>query len=156
MALCVALCSCGFSLRGTDALPASLAQTYVQAENKSAPLVREFERQLKIAGGGTTRDSSIATTLLRIIDDDSGERVLSLGRTGGPEELEVYHIVTFELMRDGTRVYGPETLTLRRDFTFDINDVLGKRRESDTLRKALRRNMVALMLRRLSLSPEVS
>jgi len=147
---------CGFSLRGTDSIPAALAQTYVRAGNQSMPLVRELDRQLRIAGGGTTRDADVATAFLRILDDDSGERVLSLATTGGPEELEVYHIVTFELMRDGTRVYGPDTLTLRRDYTFDKNDVLGKRRESETLRDALRRAIVALMLRRLALSPEVS
>lgn len=147
---------CGFALRGADSMPAALAQTYVQASNQSAPLVREIDRQMNIAGGGVVRSTQGATSTLRIITDDSGERVLSLATTGGPEELELFHIVTFELVRDGARVYGPDTLTLRRDYTFDKNDVLGKRRESQTLRNALRRDMVALMLRRLALAPAIS
>lgn len=155
-ALALSLVACGFSLRGTDSMPAVLAQTFVQASNQSMPLVREFDRQLTIAGGGTTKAVAEATATLRILNDDSGERVLSLATTGGPEELEAYHIVAFELMRDGRRVYGPDTLTLRRDYTFDKNDILGKRREYATLRDQLRRDIVALMLRRLTLAPQIN
>lgn len=147
---------CGFALRGTDALPAALAITYVQADNRSAPLVREVDRQINIAGGRLTESVSDATSTLRILEDDSGERVLSLATTGGPEELEAYHLLRFELWRDGERVYGPDLITLRRDYTFDKNDVLGKRREYQTLQQSLRRNVVTTMLRRLSISPDVT
>lgn len=137
-------------------MPTVLKQTYVQASNQSAPLVREFDRQLTIAGGGVATAAGDASATLRILKDDSGERVLSLATTGGPEELEAYHILEFELVRDGRSVYGPDTLTLRRDYTFDKNDVLGKRREYETLRQQLRRDIVALMLRRLTLAPQIT
>ncbi|MFK7887114.1 MAG: LPS assembly lipoprotein LptE [Gammaproteobacteria bacterium] len=150
------LVACGFSLRGTDSMPPALAQTFVQASNQSMPLVRELDRQLTIAGGAVTKVAAGATATLRILEDDSGERVLSLATTGGPEELEAYHIVSFELVQDGRRVYGPDKLTLRRDYTFDKNDVLGKRRESETLRQQLRRDIVALLLRRLTLAPQIT
>ena len=146
---------CGFALRGTTALPPALAMTYVKADPRSLPLVREIDRQLGIANAEVTSRAGDATATLRIIEDDSGERVLSLATTGGPEELEAYHIVTFELWRDGTRVYGPDTLTLRRDYTFDKNDVLGKRREYQTLQRSLRQNIVSMMIRRLAISPKV-
>lgn len=146
---------CGFALRGSNALPPSLQVTYVQANQRSTPLLRELERQLNIAGGELTQRVSEATATLRILEDDSGERVLSLATTGGPEELEAFHILRFEVWRDGERVYGPDTLTLRRDYTFDKNDVLGKRREFATLQLSLRQNIVSMMIRRLSLSPEL-
>ncbi len=155
--LCLSqLSACGFALRGAESMPAALKQTYVQASNRSTPLVREIDRQMKIAGASVVGSTQDATSTLRIVTDDSGERVLSLATTGGPEELELYHIVTFELVQDGQRIYGPDTLTLRRDYTFDKNDVLGKRRESRTLSDALRRDMVALILRRLALAPDIS
>jgi len=147
---------CGFALRGNDSMPASLSRVYVQAANQSQPLVRELDRQMKIAGAAVTKNAGEATATLRLLEDDSGERVLSLATTGGPEELEAYHIVSFELVRDGRRVYGPDRITLRRDYTFNKNDVLGKRREYATLRDALRRDIVALMLRRLALAPSSS
>ncbi|MEM6639571.1 MAG: LPS assembly lipoprotein LptE [Pseudomonadota bacterium] len=149
-----AISGCGFSLRAASSLPASLKVMHIVAEPRSRALVREFERQLDIAGGRRSASSGDATATLRILEDDSGERVLSLATTGGPEELEAYHIVRFELWRDDDRIYGPDSLTLRRDYTFDKNDVLGKRREFETLQTSLRQNIVTRMLRRLSLAPE--
>lgn len=157
LALLVAalIAGCGFTLRGADALPAALKVTYVQADQRSTPLLREFDRQLQIAGGERTPRVSEATATLRILNDDSGERVLSLATTGGPEELEAYHILEFELWQGGERIYGPDTITLRRDYTFNKNDVLGKRREFQTLQTSLRQNIVSMMIRRLAIAPAV-
>ncbi|MEO1575968.1 MAG: LPS assembly lipoprotein LptE [Pseudomonadota bacterium] len=149
------LAGCGFTLRGSDALPSALKITYVQANQRSTPLLREFDRQLQIAGGVRTPRVSEATATLRILTDDSGERVLSLATTGGPEELEAFHVLEFELWQNGERIYGPDTITLRRDYTFNKNDVLGKRREFQTLQLSLRQNIVAMMIRRLAIAPSV-
>lgn len=154
--LAFAAAGCGFALRGSAAVPSSLARTQVVADRHSARLVREIERQLAITGNRLVTSADGATAVLRIVEDDAGQRILSLTTTGGPEEYEVYHHVRFELSIDGERVYGPETVTLTRDYTFNKNDVLGKRREYDTLRRALERDIVSLMLRRLSLSPNVT
>lgn len=147
---------CGFALRGSASMPQSLQRTHVQAGNESAALVREIARQLAVTGGTIAGNVRDASATLVIVDNESGQRVLSLTTTGGPEEYEVFHIVRFELVIDGKRIYGPETVTLTRDYTFNKNDILGKRREYDTLRQALQKDIVSLMLRRLSLAPEVS
>ncbi len=149
------LAGCGFALRGSDTLPSSLATTFIEAPRDGGRLVRELERQLRVAGARRVASMDEASAVLRIIENDTGQRILSVTTTGGPEEYEVYHIVRFEVAVDGERVFGPQELSLTRDYTFDKNDVLGKRQEYDTLSRALRTDMASLILRRLSFAPEV-
>lgn len=154
-ALAVAVGGCGFALRGSDTLPASLQYTYIESGRDTRSLVRELERQFVAAGAQLAPSKEDASAVLRIVDNDTGQRVLSVTTTGGPEEFEVYHIVRFEVAVDGRQIFGPQELTLTRDYTFDKNDVLGKRHEYDNLSAALRKDMANLMLRRLSVSPEL-
>lgn len=154
-ALVGTLVGCGFALRGSDTLPASLANTYIETDRKGTSLAREIERQLTVSGAQRTLSEEESSAVLKIVANDTGQRVLSVTTTGGPEEYEVYHIVRFEVDVDGRRVFGPQELTLTRDYTFDKNDVLGKRQEFDTLSAALRKDMASLILRRLSLAPEL-
>ena len=91
---------------------------------------------------------------MRVSEIDSGQRVLSVSTTGGPEEYEVFYRARLEIFRDGQRVLGPQTFTLTRDYTFDKRDVLGKRREFDQIRDALADELAALLVRRALLAPD--
>lgn len=156
LAMVLHLTACGFALRGSESLPVSLKRAFVETVRNDEGLARELERQLSVAGADLTANRSAASAVLKIIESDAGQRVLSVATTGGPEEYEVFHRVRFELTVDGARVYGPDSLTLTRDYTFDKNDILGKRREYDTLRDALQKDVASLILRRLRLSPKVT
>ena len=144
---------CGFALRGSGDLPAELRHPYIQTPKQSAFLRRELRQQLTLRGATVVDTAAAASAVLRILEDDSGQRILSVTTTGGPEEFEVYSVVRFELTVDGKRTHGPTTLTLRRDYTFNKNDVLGKRREYETLRDALARAMAGLIIRRIAVAP---
>lgn len=155
LALGTLLAGCGFALRGSGELPPSLARTYIETDREGASLAREIERQLKVSGAQRVLAAEDSSAILKISENDAGQRILSVTTTGGPEEYEVYHVVRFEVDVGGRRVFGPQELTLTRDYTFDKTDVLGKRHEYDTLRESLRKDMASLILRRLSLAPDV-
>ena len=152
--LALVLAGCGFALRGSQPLPASLERPYIETGREGARLARELRRQFEVAGARPLARDDDASAVVRILENDTGQRILSVTTTGGPEEYEVFHIVRFEVDVDGRRVFGPQDLRLTRDYTFDKNDVLGKRQEYDTLSAALRKEMASLMLRRLRLAPE--
>lgn len=88
--------------------------------------------------------------MLWVLENLYGERVLSVSATNIPEELEVYHSVTFELRAADAVIFPRETITLTRDYTFDEKAVLAKYREGEVIADALVRDVVQQIRRRLA------
>ena len=150
--LLATIAGCGFQLRGTPQLPESMSTTYLEIPDRDSLLARKLERQLRGASISLTDNRDAAGGVLEIHREDSGQRVLSVTATGGPEEYEVFHNVDFSWRGDDGATLDRETLSLTRDYTFDRNDVLGKQREYDSLRNALAEELAAQMIRRLALA----
>ena len=76
--------------------------------------------------------------------------VQSVGSTARVREFAVEYSVSFRLVTPaGDEIAPMQTLQLRRDFTFDENQVLGTTREEELVRSELRQTMAAQMLRAL-------
>lgn len=150
-ALLLALGACGFRLQGTADLPAQMQQTWISwPASASAGLRRNLPRALTELGVTIAADPEDATAVLDIVADSYGERVLSVSANNIPEELEVYHSVTFELRAAEEIVFPRETITLTRDYTFDETAVLAKYREGELIADALVRDAIQQILRRLA------
>ncbi len=149
--LLVSLTACGFRLQGTSTLPSAMAVTWIQWPADVSPaLQRQLPRALLGTGIRLATTPEDATAVLEIVEDRLGERVLSVSATNIPEELEVYHSVTFELRAGEAVLFPSETITLTRDYTFDETAVLAKYQEGEIIAAALVSEVVQQIQRRLA------
>lgn len=147
--LCVT--ACGFRLQGIGTLPVEMAVTWIQwPANVSPDLQRQLPRSLASSGITIATTPEDATAVLEVVENRYGERVLSVSATNIPEELESYHSVTFELRAGEALLFPRETITLTRDYTFDERAVLAKYQEGEIIAKALVRDVVQQIRRRLA------
>lgn len=145
------LTACGFRLQGTGQLPAQMQRTWIEwPTNPSPGLQRSLPRSLATARIQMADSPEEATAVLWVLENLYGERVLSVSATNIPEELEVYHSVTFELRTADEVIFPRETITLTRDYTFDEKAVLAKYREGEVIADALVRDVVQQIRRRLA------
>lgn len=145
------LTACGFRLQGTAELPTQMQRTWIAWPAGSSPaLRRSLTRSLTAAGVQIVGSPGEASAILDIVDNSFGERVLSVSANNIPEELEVFHTVTFELRADETTIFPRETITLTRDYTFDETAVLAKNREGELIADALVNDVVQQIRRRLA------
>jgi outer membrane lipopolysaccharide assembly protein LptE/RlpB len=62
----------------------------------------------------------------------------------------VYYTIQYSIEGDGKTLVDPQTLTLTRDYTYDSRLVLGKAREEELLREAVVRDLVRIVLKKIS------
>jgi LPS-assembly lipoprotein len=148
--IAAALSGCGFRLAGSQPLPAVLARPYVSLKDPYTDFSREFERQLKAAGVAQQQDSAGASATIDISKDAVEQRILSVSARNIPTEYLLVYTVTFAVNAAGQELLKPQTVSLSQDYTFSEQAVLAKEHEADILRQQMARNLVAIVMRRLS------
>ena len=142
--------ACGFHLRGDVEYPPGMAVTYIEAADRYTPFYRKLKSSLREGGVRVTNNSADAGAVLRILHDESGQRVLSVSARNTPVEYDVYYVIRYSLEMGGGEALAPEQFVLNRDYTYDETLVLGKGSESEVIRQALAGDLVGLVTRRLS------
>lgn len=149
--LVLVIAGCGFHLRGTATIPASLQTLYVQGVNMQQGLGLELKRALTRNGVTVRNDYQQGTAVLTILDNRFQRRVLSVGSDAKVSEYELHGTVTFKVSDDEGKVLADsQTVEARRDYQFDQNQVLGKDEEERLLKEQLNQQLVQSILRRLS------
>jgi len=142
------LSGCGFQLRGSHATPANLHKLYVQAPAGLADEVRVY-----LSGSGTDILSQRqgADVILTLSTDRYDRRVLSVDpQTGKEREFELSYTLGYHAQgADGKTLLEAGQLTLRRDYVFDRDAIIGKSREAGVLRTEMRRDAIQQVLLRL-------
>lgn len=142
--------SCGFHLRGDVTYPPEMKTTYIEATDRYTPFYRKLKAALQAGGVQVTSNSTTASAVLRIQQDESGQRVLSVSARNTPREYDVYYVVRYSLQVGGEEALPSQQLALNRDYTYDETLVLGKDTESEVIRQALADDLVGVVTRRLS------
>ena len=91
-----------------------------------------------------------ATAIVKILRDESGQRVLSVSARNTPEEYEVFYAVEYSVSDPAQELIPRQKLELTRDYSYDSTAVLAKEREQSNLREALARDLAGLVVRRLA------
>lgn len=149
-ALMLLLAGCGFQFRGTTDFPPQMAVIHIAATDRYSPFYRELVTVLRRSDVTLTDDPAKARTIVRILTDDTGRRLLSVTARNVPAEYEVYYRVRFAVDVDGVETVPLEQLALTREYAFDENAVLGKAGEEEVIRQALASDLVGLVTRRLT------
>ena len=141
---------CGWRLQGATKLSETMAATYIDTEDSYTDFNRALREALRASGARVASRPSDATAIIRVLDDDSGQYVLSVSARNTPEEYEVFYTVRYSVENQDGELIPPQKLELTRDYSYDEAAVLAKQREQAILREALARDLAALVLRRLS------
>jgi LPS-assembly lipoprotein len=97
-----------------------------------------------------TEQRDEATAVLKIMESKSRTDVLTVDISGKVQELLLVHMIRFKLTAKGQQVLLDEqTVTAKRDFVFNKNDILAKERESSFIRRELQRDVVNLAMLRI-------
>ncbi|MFO0450188.1 MAG: LPS assembly lipoprotein LptE [Pseudomonadota bacterium] len=150
--LALALAACGFHLQGTARLPPTLERTYL-AGDRYTEFNRALTDSLRVAGVRLATAQDDATAVVELLEDDTGQRVLSVSARNTPGEYEVYYTVRYRVTAAGRELLPAQSLTLTREYSFDETALLAKEREQELLREALARELAALVMRRLAALP---
>lgn len=149
------LISCGFHLRGAGKfeIPPSLSILQVKVEGnllENNPLLVAMKNALGSQTDIQIQESGEAPRLI-LYGEQSDSQVLSVTSTGKVDEYLLKYVVSFRLMdKDGKLLSEPQTVRVQREHQFDRLNVLAKEREEQDLRRAMQRDAVQQILRRLS------
>lgn len=147
--LVVMASGCGFQLRGTDTMPEQLMQARIDAVDPFSPLLRELRPRLQAAGVDLDQPEQPARIV--ISQDELRTEVLSVGAQARVREFELVYQLRFRVLdAEGQLLLANQQLELRREFSFDEAQLLGKAREEEFLRDELYRQMAELIMVRLS------
>jgi LPS-assembly lipoprotein len=151
LGVAVFLTACGFRLQGVGDFPDSIANTYIDTDNRYSVFYRELRAAL-IQGDIHLTDSPMgADAVIRIRNDSSGQRVLTVSGRNVPTEYDVFYDLDYSVEINGIEELGMQYLSLNQAYTYDATTVLGKNRERDAIRDALASNLVRQVTRQLSL-----
>lgn len=146
--LSILLNACGFQLRGANVLPANLNHLYIQAPAHLADEVRVY-----LAGSDTQlmKQRDGADVILTLSDDRYDRRVLSVDpSTGKDREFEITYSLNYHAQgAAGKTLVNSNRLTIKRDYVFDQDAIIGKSREEGVLRIEMRRDAIQQVLFRL-------
>jgi LPS-assembly lipoprotein len=144
------LSACGFQFRTAPEFPADMAVTYIQADDRYSLFYRELVGTLRRNDIRLTADPAEARTVIRVLNDETGRRTLTVTARNVPAEYEVWYRVTFSVDVNGREAVPYEEIFLSRDYPFDETQVLGKSNEEQLIMQAIARDMVGLLSRRLA------
>jgi LPS-assembly lipoprotein len=144
------LSGCGWRLQGTTKLSPVMATTYVETDDRFTDFNRALRERLQASGARLTARPEDATAVVRIIRDQSGQRVLTVSARNTPEEYEVFYMIEFSVNGRTEELIAPQKLELTRDYSYDETTLLAKQREQRVLREALARDLAGLVVRRLA------
>ena len=145
------LTACGFKLRGDVELPPILQETYIESQNPFTGMARALRVELEAAGARIVDSSEQATAVLKIVNERSEMRILSVGSTGKASEYELFNEVSFQLTdRSGKMLIEQQNLRMIRDLVFDENQLLGKVSEAEQLHAQMRRSLARQIFTRIN------
>ena len=144
------LAGCGFQLKGAVGLPADVKSVYVATNDELSPFSVELRRALAASGATEAASAAAADAVVRVAQDRTGRRVLSVNSRNTPQEYQVYYVLGYSVDHGGTQAVPPQEIELSRSYSFSESDLLAKDREETILREAIARDLADLVVRRLA------
>ena len=153
LALTLLVTSCGFHLQGRQPLPATFQYTYIDTKDEQTDFVQDLRKALIASNVNVIRTKGSSGATISVHSDALDERILSVSARNIPTEYELTYKVEFSVTSADRALIDHEEISATRDISFDETQLLAKEREQEILREALARDLVALVMRRLSALP---
>lgn len=150
IACAVALTGCGFHLRRSAALPASMAQRVYLQVNGGGEFPRSLAAALRASKVEVLDTSTAGAATLAVPVAAFSSRLLT---TGGVQRVGEY-VVAFEVQfaladAEGKSVVPLQTITLSHEFAVDQTQLTAISSETEAIQRSLVREMTDAVMRRL-------
>ena len=142
--------ACGFQVRGPAEFPPGMSAIYIDTQDRYTPFYRAMATTIRETDTKLTDDPTRADTVIRVLRDDSGQRVLSVSARNVPLEYRVFYTIQYAVVVQGEQVLPPQSVTRTLDYIYDENEVLGMAVQEQTLTEAIARDRVGLVTRRIA------
>jgi LPS-assembly lipoprotein len=145
----VALAGCGFHLRGPQ--PLDFATIHIGASQYS-DLGMKLRRQVALSGSTKVEeDPAQAEVRLQILTNERTREILSLKPNGTVREYELEQHIRFRLIdKNSSELIPPSNVTVRREYTFDDDLILGKEQEEALLYRDMETDLVRRIMWQLA------
>jgi LPS-assembly lipoprotein len=144
------LSACGFQLQGRAKLPDPLSRAYVEAPDRQSDFVQGLRKALINSGADVVKQRDAASAIVQILQDEVTTRVLTVSANNLPRDYEVTYTVRFAVRASDQEILAPQEVSVSRDYSFDERMLLAKEQEEAVLREGLAKDLVGLVMRRLS------
>jgi len=146
--LCFSLQSCGFKLKQPASLDNSLSSISIIHQRASPSFINILEKNLKAAG---VRINPLAATELNIISYQEQRQAASIDTNNARQtETRITKTLKYSVStKQGELIIPPNTLSQSKEYINNNNNISGKAEEERILQKAIDKEIVALLLRRL-------
>lgn len=155
------LSGCGFHFRQAPDLPPSMRHIYIASSGGNGTLLRELRRDLASDDTEILPTPLGATTTLSIIGVTHSSRPMAVAQNGQPLEYQVTYQVEFSLLVQDTPILEPQTVVLRRNYTYSVTNAIANEEQEQNLQDALSRDVAQFIVYRVvaaarSLSPSLA
>lgn len=146
-----AVAGCGFHLRGsTPESRLSVESVYVEAPS-GTPLERQLRSAVRSGGTRLATDPKSAAITLRILNEASERKILTLNAQGQVREFSLTYRVNFEVADTANRkLLPPNEIALQSLLSYSESQALAKETEEKMTFDDLRRDAVSQIMRQLS------
>ncbi len=122
------LSACGYHLRGAFELPAGMKNIFL--DGGSAPLQIQFKKAMDFSSIPIAVSAETASIVIRIFDENSQRRVLSLASTGVANDFELGYQFEYEIVDSKDNILmARQPLDIKREYYNDQSAVIAKESE---------------------------
>ncbi len=150
-----AMVACGWHLRGAFELPAEWQPLAIEGANLKFGLNQALRNQFEANNISLVQigDERNAAVILTISGEQLNSKILSIGADGKAKEFELIYEANVQLRdQEGKLIVKPTLIRLRRDYSFDEGQVLGKDAEKRLLREQMVQEASMLIINKLNTS----
>lgn len=145
------LSSCGFKLRGHDALPAPFKVMYVRSYNPYDSFTKQLIRTLQKRGTIITQSPCNAPLTLDIMNDLITRQTSTISASTQLIQYKLVETVTYQLLdKRGNVITPPQSITTSRTYSVNINQMLAGNDAQTQLLPDMRRDIIFQLMLRLS------
>ena len=149
------LSACGYHLRGALDLPAGMKNVYL--EGGSAELRDQFKRAMEISSVPLASSPETAGIIVKIFDEDSQRRVLSLGSGGTANDFELSYRFDYELVDAKNKVLSArQPVEIKREYYNNQLAIIAKDNEETVIRNEMYQQAVRTIVNRARVALEAS
>jgi len=146
----VLMSACGFQLRGQYSLPSGMEKVFIQGDVDGL-LLRHLKQNLQRSGVTVVNQVDAASAIILIHEQVMERHVLSIGNNARVREYESSYKLTYSVrLKPGKTLIDEESISLKRDFSFNETQVLAKEREETILLHDMQLQAAQTILRRLA------
>jgi LPS-assembly lipoprotein len=126
------LSACGYHFRGAFELPAGMKNIFL--DGGSAPLQSEFNKAMSLSAIPIAASAETAGIVIRIFDEISQRRVLSLAATGVANDFELGYQMEYEIVDAKDNILmARQLIEIKREYYNDQLATIAKSNEESII-----------------------